>query len=140
MAETVAIERDEDAYWNLAKAFMRVLVVETNEALKSCGVNDAQLRQQIASQLGFGLGNFFDQYWFEVDGKRFFPFLCFCERFPQEADSAENLGTIQAPVPEVELHAMAQDESDWFFTDQKEDKSSVLMGFVGDDESGGPGS
>lgn len=139
MAEPTQIDRDEETYWHLARAFVRVLMVEANDALKECGVEDPQLRQRIASQFGFGLGNFFDQCWLEANGQRYYPLLCFTERFPGAAGSAAELGTIRGPVPEVELHAMADDEAHWFYTEQKEDEASVPMGLQGDADDAEPG-
>ena len=132
MTETAQVARDEEAYWHLAKAFVRVLMVETSEALKDSGVNDAGLRQRIASRLGFGLGNFFDQYWLEAQGRRYYPVLAFSEQPIVDVDSLADAGEIQVPAPGVELHAMADDEARWFFTEQKENGDSVPMGLAGE--------
>lgn len=128
MADEARIERDGEVYWQLSKGFMRVLMAECSEALKECGVKDATLRQRIASRLGFGLGNFFDQYWFEVEGKRWYPTLAFSERFVDDPADDDQLLTLYGRTPDVELHPMADDEARQFFQDDGENPDAVPMG------------
>lgn len=128
MADDARIERDGEVYWQLSKGFMRVLMVEVSEALQECGVKDKAVRQRIASRLGSGLGNFFDQYWFEVDGKRWYPALAFSERFADDEGDDGGALTWYGRTPDVELHPMADDEARQFFQDDGENPDAVPMG------------
>lgn len=130
MPDQVEMTRDPDAYWDLARAFVRVLMVELNDALKSSGIEDGTLRQTICARFGFGFGNFLDQYWMRAGGKIVYPLLCFSERFLNLDTNLNEIGTIHAPA-EVEFHAMASGLADWYFREQQENDDAVPIGCVG---------
>lgn len=132
MTNTLRVVRD-DVYEEIAMTFQRVQVAELNEALKSSGVSDSTLRKQICSRFSFALGNFFDQYWFEVDGHKYYPLMCFSERFLNTDTPIDELGTVYAPSILFAYHEMAGGDADWYFDDQNEAEDAITMGVVGDE-------
>ena len=62
-----------------AIAFLKVMALEVDVAMKAAGITDVKKRRKVVDAFCFGMGNFFDQYWFEAEGQRFFPMLCFSE-------------------------------------------------------------
>lgn len=139
MPESLSVVRDEEAYWALARGFVRALIVEVNGALRKAGVEEKARRRKICERAVFGIGNLIDQYWLEVDGRTVYPVLCFSDRFPAGETPLRKLGPVQFPEKAVELHAMASDEVEWFFKEQKEKDSAVTMGCVGEEEDAQPG-
>ena len=76
--ERLLIE-DED-YEPVAMEFLRVLGVELDLVLRKCGITEPKLRDAVVDTFCFGMGNFFDQYWFESDGNRYWPVLAFSQQ------------------------------------------------------------
>ena len=128
----VAVQ-DEEAYWHLARQFVRVLIVEVNEALRQAGILEQEQRRKICEEVVFGIANFFDSYWTGVEGRKMYPLLGFAETFPDDAMELANLGPVHIPHKAVELHAMVWDEVRWYFEEQKENDNAVPMGCVGED-------
>jgi hypothetical protein len=125
MAQIVRDER----YWDMARAFVRVWMVEMNDALKECGVEDTELRKEICGRAVFEMGNFLDQYWFDVNGDKYYPLLCFTRQFLDFDTDLEEVGEIFAPF-EVEYHSFAYDIADWYFDEQQENDESARMGYL----------
>lgn len=133
MSDTIAIERDGERYWGLGSAFTEIQIMELNEALKDCGVADVEQRQEICSRFAFGMGNFLDQYWMEVDGRKYYPMLCFSEKFLDTDVSIQEIGPVQAPA-DFEFHAAADDMAIFYFRDQSEKLARAKIGIVGDED------
>lgn len=133
MPDTVEIERDGERYWALGSAFQEIQIMELNEALKKHGVGDAQLRQAICSRFAFGMGNFLDQYWMEVDGRKYYPLLCFSEKFLDVDVAPHEIGPVQAPAG-FEFHDGADDMAIFYFRDQSEKLARARIGTVGDED------
>ncbi len=133
MAEAIQVEQDERQYWELGDAFVQVLVAELNDALKSMGVDDAEQRHLLCSRLAFGLGNFLDQEWMEVDGRKFYPLLCFSEKFLDFGAPLKELEPLQMPSKEFEFHGAAVDVAHDFFKSQNEEFKGIRVGVVGEE-------
>ena len=133
MAETVKVEQDEQRYWELGTAFTQVFVMELNDALKQGSVDDAEKRQQICSRVAFGMGNFLDQYWMEVEGRKYYPLLCFAEQFLDIGVAAEEVEPLHLPAKEFEFHGAADDVTIEFFRRQGEQLERVRIGVIGEE-------
>lgn len=132
MAEIVLGVRNEDAYWRLAKEFIRALIVHVNHAMREAGIQQRVTRRQVCEHAVFAIGNFFDQYWLGVDGQKVYPVLCFARQFLDSVTELKMLGPVEFPDKAVELHAMVSDEVEWYFNEREESEESVIMGTVGD--------
>src|SRR5687767_4866692 len=65
-------------YEEAAMAFLRVMALEVDDALKEAKITDTRTRRKVVDNFCFGMGNFLDQYWFEAgDGKRYYPMVGF---------------------------------------------------------------
>lgn len=134
MTDSIVVQRDSDRYWELASAFIEVQIMELNDALKEYGIEDAGLRQSICSRFAFGMGNFVDQYWLEVEGTKYYPLVCFSEQFLDTDVPIESLGTVQIRSTDFEFHAAADDEAMFFFRENGEQLKRCRIGGVGEDE------
>lgn len=132
MTDSLGVERDDELYWELASAFAEVQIMELNEALKDCGIDDAGQRQNICSRFAFGMGNFLDQYWMEVDGKKHYPMVCFSETFLDTDTTLDSIAPLQIRSEDFEFHAAA-DEASAFFGENDQKLSRCRIGCVGDE-------
>lgn len=133
MAQSIEVEQDDDLYWNLGSAFAQVLSMEINDALKDTGIDDAKTRRKICSQIGFGLGNFLDQYWMEIGGQKYYPLLCFSKKFLDIGVEPQEIAPVQLPSKDFEFHGAADDVTVDFFKKQNEQLEDVRIGPIGSD-------
>jgi hypothetical protein len=133
MADSITVERDDEHYWELASAFAEVQIMELNDALKECGIEDADLRQKICSRFAFGMGNFLDQYWMEVDGKKHYPMVCFSQTFLDTDTPIESIAPLHIRSEDYEFHAGADDEAIFFFRDNGQQLNRCRIGCVADE-------
>lgn len=133
MAESIVVEQDEDLYWTLGSQLMQIMIAELNDALKSGGVTDAKARQKICSPFSFGLGNFIDQYWMEIDGQKYYPLICFSKQFLDVSQSPKTIEPLQLPSKDFEFHGAAGDVAVDFFGKQAEELEGVRIGYIGED-------
>lgn len=113
---------------NMAIDYQCLEIARLNEVLKRHGITDKKLRQEICSEYIFDNSYFLDAGWFQREGKRFYPQICFAER---EENPEENLGSIQVlhvPTQDYELHDSAFADIDWYFEDRNEDASEIQTG------------
>lgn len=75
-----------DTYDSIAGTFQHLDADRLNRILKEHGIKKKDVRQAICESYAFESGVFYDQGWFEVDGKRYYPSICFAERQPQTDD------------------------------------------------------
>ena len=120
-----------EAYENAAVEFLRVMAVELDLALKDAGVRETPKRRKVVDAFCFGMGNFLDQYWFEAEGKRYFPLVCFTDKH-REDDPA------RAGLPEIfAYHEYALGLFD-DLTKKGKGPYDIRIGVVGDDEPMSP--
>lgn len=124
---------DEEGYWRASKEFVRLIILQLNETLKSKKISVAK-RKEICTEFTFGLANFIDQQWIKPDGKTLYPVLCFSDVFQEISRSS-----ITFPSASVELHAMVHDEIEWFFEEVQQDSTCVITGDVGDETANAEG-
>ncbi|MCG8652491.1 MAG: hypothetical protein MI861_21810 [Pirellulales bacterium] len=129
MQDQPAVPQDEDAYWRSCKEFVRLLIAELNQTLKSNRVSSRK-RKKICTEFVFGFCNFLDQQWLKPAGRTQYPLLCFTKTF-FDIDVPIELSQINFPHKSVELHAMVTDEIDWFFNEMREKRSAITTGDVG---------
>ena len=127
----VTLVRDDD-YEEIAMTFQRVLVMEVDDALRSAGIKDVEKRKAVCEHVSFGFGNFLDQYWFRVNGKQYYPLLCFSETFLNTDTDVNDLGTVYAPSPSFAYHEYSGGDVEAHFAKKPDDPLEV--GLVGDDE------
>ncbi len=133
--ENLAVEQNSDRYWEMSYALLKVLAMELNEALKDSGVTDVEIRQQICSRFGFGMGNFLDQYWMEINGEKCYPLLCFSKQFLDTDSHLEQIAPLYVPSKEFEFHGAADDATKEFFRSHAEnlDSGPLRVGVVGEE-------
>ena len=64
---------------SLRAHFQTVDIVRLNEVLAESGITDKELRRKVLDNYFFAAGQFFDNGWFEADGRRFAPGVYFQE-------------------------------------------------------------
>jgi hypothetical protein len=112
-----------DTYESIAMAFQHLDADRLNRILKEHGIKKKDVRQAICEDYAFESGVFYDQGWFEVDGKSYYPSICFAERLPQ---TDEGFGAVTAlhwtdggyPYEEMAIGIAAQ-----LFEDLKENSN-----------------
>jgi hypothetical protein len=76
------------------------------------------------------MGNLHDQYWFESEGQRVYPLLCFSTRFLSVDTDVGQLGNVYAPSEMFAYHEYAFGNSSWYFDDHHEDASEISLGVI----------
>lgn len=112
----------------MAMDYQCIQLARLNETLKKHGIADKDLRQQICSDYLFDQSYFFDAGWFEHNGTRLYPQLCFAERVQ---DPKQNLGDVQVlhiQSQDYDLHDSVFGNSHWYFEDHQEDASEIKTG------------
>lgn len=101
---------------------------QLNTALKACGITDASQRRQIVEHFLFHGGYFRDSCWFEQDGRRFRPVMC----FEEVSESGGSKDALLVPDPSLGtlFHEYAHGAAAWLFEEQSEDASSIGAGDV----------
>lgn len=74
-------------------SYMALVIDRLNAALVKGGVKTARARKEICENFLFGLSYQLDAGWFEQDGSRYFPKVCFLER--AKAKAGQNLGKVK---------------------------------------------
>ncbi|CAN5750005.1 hypothetical protein BH20ACI4_BH20ACI4_17320 [soil metagenome] len=133
MNEETKIIRD-DVYEEIAATFQCVEVLELDKALKDCGIESKELRRKICDRYFFAIGNFHDQYWFEAEGKKFHPMLCFSETFLDTDTDETKLGTVYAKSQYFEFHEYSGGAVDIHF-DEEQNDNPIEFGIVDTDET-----
>jgi hypothetical protein len=70
---------DHELHDSLRAHFQTVDVQHLNASLIENGITDLELRKKILADYFFTAGLFFDGGWFEADGRRWWPVVCFRE-------------------------------------------------------------
>jgi hypothetical protein len=121
----------DDRFEEVGIQFLRVMGLEVDAALKAAGITDVKKRRKVVDTFCFGMGNFFDQYWFEAEGERYFAVVCFADKHLQ--DGPKTLG-----LPEnFDYHDYALGGFD-LLTNKGKGPYDVRVGLVGDDEPMNP--
>ncbi len=84
MAKITTVIRSDD-FQSVGVAFLQVMALEVDVALRSAGIADVVIRRKVIDSFCFGMGNFFDQYWFDVDGKKYRPLLSYAKEIDAES-------------------------------------------------------
>ena len=126
MAET-KLTRD-DAYEEMASNYQCLQIDALNSTLTENGIDDVALRRNICEQFTFAIGNFHDQYWFDSDGQRVCPILCFSPRFLNTDTDVTQLGDVYAPSEMFAFHEYAFGNNAWYFDEHDEDASEIQHG------------
>ena len=132
MPETTLVR--DDAYEEMGSAYQCIQIDNLNQALKDHGISDKAMRHKICEQFVFAMGNFHDQYWFEADGRRVHPLLCFSTEFLNVDTDVNQLGDVYAPSDMYAFHEYAFGNNSWYFDDHNEDVSEISLGVFDDDD------
>jgi|GEM_PF-3372338 hypothetical protein len=114
-------------YEEVAIDFLMVLALEVDLALKHGGITDVDQRREIVDYFCFGMGNFFDQHWFQSGDKKYYPVLCFSEKHLD--DEPEELGLPDS----FSYHDYAFGMFDQL-TEDGNGSYQIQVGLVGEDE------
>ena len=129
MPETRLIR--DDAYEEMAATYQCIQIDELNNALKDNGIEDVAVRRKICERFLFAMGNFHDQYWFETEGKRVHPLLCFSSQFLNVDSDVNAIGDVYTPSELFAFHEYAFGNNVYYFEEHNEDVSDINMGPVG---------
>ncbi|MBC8352430.1 MAG: hypothetical protein H8E66_10610 [Planctomycetes bacterium] len=132
MFETKLIR--DDAYEEMGSAYQCIQINNLNGALKDHGISDAAVRRKICEQFVFAMGNFHDQYWFESEGQRVYPLLCFSPRLLNVYSDVNQLGDVFAPSDMFAYREYAFGNNSWYFDDHNEDASEIPLGVFEDED------
>lgn len=100
--------------------FMALITDRLNQTLRKNGVDDPAQREEICSSFVFGLAYQLDAGWFEHEGTRFFPNVCFVER--GRPGPEDNLGPVEhlhLPTEASSLHEYATGVVSQYFEDDE---------------------
>jgi hypothetical protein len=124
-AKTKVIE--DGFHDSLVVVFQWLQIAQLNEALKTCGVADGELRQKICETYFFHSGYFLDACWFREEGRRFKPGVYFAELDRDRQPT----GAVYLPDPEFgTIHEYAIGAVSSLFEDHQEDVSEIEVGSV----------
>jgi hypothetical protein len=81
--------------------------MEVDEALKLGGIEDEALRKKVCERFAFGMGNFFDQYWFRSGEDKFYPLMCFTKfskdlEYNEEGEEVDQDEGEEGDVPTID--------------------------------------
>jgi len=115
-----------DKHDPLTATYQTLELARLNDALKQCGVNDAQLRRRICETYFFDSGYFLDGCWFVEEGTRFRPGIYFAELNEEDRPT----GKVYLPDPDIGtmFHEYAHRAAAWLFEDHYEDVSEIEVG------------
>jgi len=123
--------RDDD-YEEMAATFQCLQIKMLNEVLKRHGISEAKQRQEICGDYLFAVGEFLDQHWFESEGRRLHPLLCFSENFLNTDTDPADLGDVFLPSEMFSFHEYAFGNISYFFEDNDETIPDLQTGTVGE--------
>jgi hypothetical protein len=121
---------DGMAHDSLRAYFQTVDVVRLNQVLVEAGVSDTELRRKILIDYFFDAGQFFDNGWFEADGRRFAPSVSFEEVGRDSSRSGRihladpNMGTM--------FHEFAVGTVEMLFAPESAESLVVTVGEIGE--------
>ncbi|MEN0110946.1 MAG: hypothetical protein AAF805_09505 [Planctomycetota bacterium] len=118
----------DDSYEEIAATYQCLLIDHLKQVLIENGVSNRDLRRQICQSFAFHQGVFDDQFWFEAEGKRWFPLLGFTQTSPSPVLRTEHLGRVQLRSEAFEFHEYAHGNADWYFDEHNEDASEINTG------------
>lgn len=125
--------RDED-YVDFGLSFQAIVVHHLNTILKEKGMEEPVDRREICETFLSGLGDFFDKYWLEYEGRRVFPLLAFSENHMNMGMSLEDLGQVFVPPAGFAHHEYVFGTVADFFEDDEEALPDILLGSIDDDD------
>jgi hypothetical protein len=101
---------------------------QLNNALKASGIGDASKRREVIEHFLFHGGYFRDSCWFEQEGRRFRPVMC----FEEIEENGESTGTLMVPDPGLGtlFHEYAHGAAAWLFEEENEDAAGISVGDV----------
>jgi hypothetical protein len=134
MPKKTQLVRD-DAYEEVAATYQLIQVFTLNEVLKVGGITSIKTRRKICEQFAFAMGNFHDQYWFKSGDQKYYPLLCFSEKFLNTDTKVAALGKVLAPSSFFAFHEYVSGAIHWYFTQSKEDASEIEAGTVGEEDA-----
>ena len=127
MPDEAKLTRD-NSYEEVAMQFLQIMGVEVDLALRSAGITDQATREKVVDTFCFGMGNFFDQYWFDWDGERYWPVLSFSKLHWEDESFAE------ARFPNISYHEYAMGTFESIALDGQTYAEDIQFNFIGQDE------
>ena len=115
----------EDIHDELVATYQSLEASILNRVLIEHGIADLEARREIVSHFLFDQGVTLDQYWFKVQGRKYFPGVYFStEPHERLAD-----GTVHLPSPEhgTSFHEYAHGAADWA-VDESGDGDQIEVG------------
>lgn len=133
MSESTRLVRD-DAYEEMGSTYQCLQIGMLDAALKSEGIDDPAVRQNVCTTFLQSLGILHDQGWLkpEPDADRVYPLLCFSRRFLNTDVPAEELGEVYAPSEFFSFCEYASGNVFHVFEEDPDD--DIETGVVGEDD------
>lgn len=97
-----------------------------NQVLKKKGIDNSDLRREILSDFLFDIGIILDQYWFEEEGKKYYPGVYFSTNSHERIEDAE----IYLPSKEygMNFHDYAYGAVDWAIDNESGGPDKIIIG------------
>ena len=127
------VTRDED-YVDFGLSFQAIVVQHLNAVLKEKEIEEQGARREICEAFLSGLGDFFDKYWIEYEGRRVFPLLGFSENHMDAGTSVDDLGRVLLASEGFAHHEYVFGTVADFYEDDEESLPDILVGNVEDDD------
>lgn len=118
----------DDSYEEIAATYQCIQIAHLNEALIENGIADKELRKKICESFIFENSVFNDQFWFEAEGKRWYPLSVFTETPTFPVIEVEQLGEVYLRSDAFEFHEYAHGNIDWYFEEKNEDPNDINVG------------
>jgi hypothetical protein len=115
-----------DKHDGLTATYQTLELARLNDALKECGIADAELRRNICETYFFNSGYFLDGCWFADADSLFRPGIYFAELNEQYQPT----GRVYLPDPAIGtmFHEYAHGAAAWLFDDHGQDASEIQVG------------
>lgn len=118
-------------YEDFAETYQLLEIARLNEVLQRHGIADVEIRKAICADMAWRNGEFLDFSWFEENGQKVCPTLCFLQR--DESDQTkvgEYNPTLLVPTSLFAFHEQASDNTSWYFDERQADVSEIKMGVI----------
>ena len=122
----------DHAYEEMAATLQCIQIKMLNDVLRQHGIIKTELREKICGDFTFALGDFIDRNWFETEGRRLFPLICFTETFLDSDTDPANLGNVYLPSTMFSFHEYAFGNISYFFEEHGENIPDLDTGRVGE--------
>jgi len=124
----------DDSYADFGISFQAIVVQHLNNVLKANDLDDPAQRREICEEFLSGLGDFFDQYWLEYEGRRAYPLLAFSENHLDAETRLGELGRVLFANEGFSHHEYVFGTVADFYEDDEESLPDITLGTVSGDE------